>query len=176
MRSARSPRGTASSSSRTRYPETSRSACGSPRTASSGDEIALARPGKANNSPFAIAATATPDGFSIFFQEVQNNDPNAAHTYMVELDGTGKPGKAKEVQMPWALADVVWNGSGYQLALFYAGDGDGVAASDGRPSKDGTPQQHPDWASEPGASPTFISSQTATRSSRSIAAARGDRI
>ena len=44
------------------------------------DPIAFARPGKADNSPFAIAATATPDGFAIFYQEVQNNDPTAAHT------------------------------------------------------------------------------------------------
>ena len=54
------------------------------------DPIAFARPGKADNSPFAIAATATPDGFTIFYQEVQNNDPTAAHTYMLELDGEGK--------------------------------------------------------------------------------------
>ena len=115
-----------------------------------GEEIALARPGKANNSPFAIAATETPDGFSIFFQEVQNNDPTAAHTYLLELDGAGKPGTPKEVPVPWALADAVWNGSGYHLALIYAGGGDGIRLSMVAATKEGQPQGHPDWASAPG--------------------------
>jgi hypothetical protein len=114
------------------------------------EPIAFARPGKADNSPFAIAATATPDGFAIFYQEVQNNDPTAAHTYMLELDGEGKAGTPKEIQVPWALADVVWNGGGYHLALIYAGGGDGMRLSMVTATKDGQPQGHPDWASAPG--------------------------
>jgi hypothetical protein len=115
-----------------------------------GEPLSFARPGKAANSPFAIAATATPDGFAIFYQEVQNNDPTAAHTYMLELDGDGKPGTPKEIQVPWALADVVWNGNGYHLALIYAGGGDGMRLSMVSASKEGQPQGHPDWASAPG--------------------------
>jgi hypothetical protein len=114
------------------------------------DPIAFARPGKADNSPFAIAATATPDGFAIFYQEVQNNDPTAAHTYLLELDAAGKPGTPKEIPVPWALADVVWNGDGYHLALIYAGGGDGMRLSMVAATKEGQPQGHPDWASAAG--------------------------
>ena len=52
--------------------------------------------------------------------------------------------------MPWALADVVWNGGGYHLALIYAGGGDGMRLSMVTATKDGQPQGHPDWASAPG--------------------------
>jgi hypothetical protein len=115
------------------------------------EPVAFARPAKVDSSPFAIAATETPDGFAIFFQEVQNNDPTAAHTYMLQLDATGKAqGAPKEVPVPWALADVVWNGSGYHLALIYAGGGDGMRLSMVAATKDGQPQGHPDWASAPG--------------------------
>jgi hypothetical protein len=48
--------------------------------------IALSRPDKRDNYPFALAATATADGFTVFFQEVESDNPNEAHTYMVELD------------------------------------------------------------------------------------------
>ena len=115
------------------------------------DPLAFARPGKADNSPFAIAATATPDGFAIFYQEVQNNDPTAAHTYLLELDGTGKAsGAPREVSVPWALADAIWNGSGYHLALIYAGGGDGMRLAMVSTNKQGQPQGHPDWSSAPG--------------------------
>jgi hypothetical protein len=115
------------------------------------DPLAFARPAKADNSPFSIAATATPDGFAIFYQEVQNNDPTAAHTYLLELDGEGKAsGAPREVQVPWALADAIWDGSGYHLALIYAGGGDGMRLAMVSTTKDGQPQGHPDWSSAPG--------------------------
>ncbi|HSN27926.1 MAG TPA: hypothetical protein VLT45_16670 [Kofleriaceae bacterium] len=115
------------------------------------DPLAFARPAKADNSPFAIAATATPDGFAIFYQEVQNNDPTAAHTYMLELDGEGKAsGAPREIQVPWALADAIWDGSGYHLALIYAGGGDGMRLAMVSTTKEGQPQGHPDWSSAPG--------------------------
>lgn len=114
------------------------------------EPIAFARPGKADNSPFAVAATATPDGFAIFYQEVQNDDATAAHTYLLELDGAGKPGTPREIPVPWALADVVWNGDGFHLALIYAGGGDGMRLSMVATTKDGQPRGHPDWASAAG--------------------------
>jgi hypothetical protein len=111
----------------------------------------VARPGKRHDFPFAVAATATPDGFTIFFQEVQGDDPSAAHTYMVKLDEAGKvAGAAVEVAVPWSLGAAVWDGSGYHLALFYGGDQRGVRLSMVSLSAAGQPQQHPDWASAPG--------------------------
>jgi hypothetical protein len=113
--------------------------------------LALARPGKHDNYPFAIAAAATPDGFTVFFQEVETANPNEAHTYMVELDKTGAvTEEAKEIQVPWWLAAAAWNGNGYHLALFYAGEGNGTRLSMVSLTKDGAPEQHPDWASQPG--------------------------
>jgi hypothetical protein len=115
------------------------------------DALTFARPGKRKDVPFAIAATATPDGFAIFYQEVQTDDPTAAHTYLLELDGQGEVAQApKEIAVPWALADAIWDGDGYHLALIYAGGGDGMRLSMVHTTKDGAPQGHPDWASAPG--------------------------
>jgi hypothetical protein len=115
------------------------------------DPLAFARPGKRKDVPFAIAATATPDGFAIFYQEVQTDDPTAAHTYLCLLDGQGEVAQPpKEISVPWALADAIWDGDGYHLALIYAGGGDGMRLSMVHATKDGVPQGHPDWASAPG--------------------------
>lgn len=115
------------------------------------DPLALARPGTRHEVPFAVAATATPDGFAIFFQDVQTDDPTAAHTYLVELDAHGEVAQpAREIAVPWALADAAWDGDGYHLALIYAGGGDGMRLSMVHVTKDGAPQGHPDWASAPG--------------------------
>ena len=114
-------------------------------------EKAIARPNKRKDLPFAIAGTATPDGFAIFFQEVQTDDPSAAHTYLLELDENGEPkGPAKEVPVPWSLAAVAYNGSGYHLALIYPGDYGGMRLSMVSATAEGNPQGHPDWASAPG--------------------------
>jgi hypothetical protein len=113
--------------------------------------IALARPSKRADYPFAVVATPTPDGFTVFFQEVETNNPNEAHTYMVELDKTGAvTAEAREVAVPWALAAAAWNGKGYHLGLFYTGGGDGVRLSMVSLTAQGQPEQHPDWASQPG--------------------------
>ncbi len=115
------------------------------------DPLTFARPGKRTDVPFAIAATATPDGFAIFYQEVQTNDPTAAHTYMLSLNGEGEAsGAPTEIAVPWALADAVWDGNGYHLALIYAGGGDGMRLSMVHLTPQGQPQGHPDWASKPG--------------------------
>ena len=58
--------------------------------------------------------------------------------------------EAREVQIPWALAAAAWNGGGYHLGLFYTGDANGIRLSMVSTTKDGAPQQHPDWASQPG--------------------------
>lgn len=112
---------------------------------------AIARPNSRKDLPFAVAGTPTPTGFAIFFQEVQTDDPSAAHTYLVELDADGAPtGPAKEVAVPWSLAAAAYNGNGYHLALIYPGDNGGMRLSMVSLSAEGQPQQHPDWASAGG--------------------------
>ena len=112
---------------------------------------AIARPNNRKDLPFAVAGTVTPTGFAIFFQEVQTDDPSAAHTYLVELDADGAPnGPAKEVGVPWSLAAAAYNGKGYHLALIYPGDNGGMRLSMVSLSEAGQPQQHPDWASAAG--------------------------
>jgi hypothetical protein len=111
----------------------------------------IARPAKQSNFPFAVVATRTPEGFTIFFQEVETGNANEAHTFMVDLDRDGKAGEAKEVQIPWALADAIWNGTGYHLALFYTGEQRGARLSMVSASAAGVPQGHPDWATQPSA-------------------------
>jgi hypothetical protein len=116
-----------------------------------GQTARVARPAKRHDAPFAVAATPTPDGFAVFFQEVQTDDPSAAHTYLVLLDKTGKPtGAASEIPVPWSLGAAAWNGTGYHLALFYPGDTHGMRLSMVSLSAAGQPQQHPDWASAAG--------------------------
>ncbi len=113
-----------------------------------GEPIEIERPGERTDDPFAVVGTATEDGFAIFFQEVERQDPSAAHTYLAILDADGKPkGAASEVQVPWALAAAIDNGPGYHLALIYPGDGMRISMVSLDAS--GTPQQHPDWASPP---------------------------
>jgi hypothetical protein len=116
-----------------------------------GKPVALSRPNKREDYPFAVVATPTPDGFTVFFQEVETNNPNEAHTYMVTLDKTGAVDEEpREVQIPWALAAAAWNGNGYHLGLLYSGGGAGTTLSMVSTTADGSPQQHPDWATQPG--------------------------
>ena len=115
------------------------------------EEVRIARPSSRHDLPFSVAATATPRGFTVFFQEVQEDDPSAAHTYMVQLDAEGSvEGMAREVAIPWSLADAIWNGAGYHLALIYPGNGQGMRLSMVSTTPEGSPQQHPDWASAAG--------------------------
>jgi len=116
-----------------------------------GKETKLNRPGKRYDLPFAMAMTSTPTGFTVFFQEIEPQNTNEAHTYMAKLDKAGKPdGELKEVQVPWWIGDAAWNGKGYQMALYYAGEQQGARLSMVSLTADGTPEQHPDWASQPG--------------------------
>jgi hypothetical protein len=111
----------------------------------------LARPAKQSNFPFAIAATRTPEGFTVFFQEVETGNPNEAHTFMLDVGKDGAAGEVKEVPVPWALGDAVWNGKGYHLALMYTGEMRGARLSMVSLTAAGQPEQHPDWATQPGA-------------------------
>jgi len=111
----------------------------------------LARPAKRYDLPFSIAMTPTPDGFTVFFQEIEAQNTNEAHTYMVTLDkGGAVTGELREVAIPWWLADAVWDGKGYHLALFYSGEALGMRLSMVSADDKGQPREHPDWASPPG--------------------------
>lgn len=119
-----------------------------------GDDFTIKRPTKRGDVPYAVVMASTPTGFMVLFQDIEATNTNEAHTYLVELDKAGKPtadatNAPREVAIPWALGDAAWNGAGYHLALFYAG-GDGVRLSMVSMTKDGTPQQHPDWSSKAG--------------------------
>ena len=116
-----------------------------------GDVRRIARPGGNAGVPFAVAATPVPDGFVVFFQEVEMNDPSAAHTYLLHLDRLGIPrGPAREVRVPWSLAAAVWNGDGFHLALIYPGAREGMRLSMVSLTAEGVPEQHPDWSSRAG--------------------------
>lgn len=116
-----------------------------------GDPTGIARPGSRRDYPFAVVATAVPDGFAVFFQEVETADPTAAHTYLLRTDAQGAPrGPATEVRVPWSLASASWNGQGFHLALIYPGDASGMRLSMVSLTESGTPQQHPDWSSQAG--------------------------
>jgi len=117
-----------------------------------GDKVTkLTRPAKRYDLPFAMAMASTPSGFTVFFQEIEPANTNEAHTYMVKLDKAGKPdGEPKEIAVPWWLGDAAWNGKGYHLALYYAGEQQGARLSMVSITEAGSPEQHPDWASAPG--------------------------
>jgi hypothetical protein len=116
-----------------------------------GKETQIKRPGKRYDLPFAMALASTPKGFTVFFQEIEAQNTNEAHTYMVKLDKDGKvDGELKEIQVPWWIGDAAWNGKGYHLALYYAGDMQGARLSMVSLTEAGVPEQHPDWASSPG--------------------------
>ena len=115
-----------------------------------GDAIDVRR-ASGRHLPFAVAVATVPDGFAVFFQEVEERDPTAAHTYLVRLAPDGSPrGEAREAPIPWSLAAAAWNGHGFHLGLVFPGYGDGMRLSMVSVTADGTPEQHPDWASAAG--------------------------
>jgi hypothetical protein len=116
-------------------------------------ERSLSRPGaRVGDVPFALAIAPMPgQGFAVFFEEVQADDPTATRTYLFQLDLDGAPRDAgRELSIPWPIAAAAWNGHGYHLALIYPGSGSGMRLSMVSLGVDGTNQQHPDWSSAAG--------------------------
>ncbi|MCA9533807.1 MAG: hypothetical protein KC593_09015 [Myxococcales bacterium] len=110
----------------------------------------ITRPSAPPGTPFGVAATATPDGFTVFFQELDASDQSLARTFMAQLAPDGSPrGPSVEVPVPWGVSAATWNGAGYHLALNYP-SGEGVRLSMVSVDPSGRPQQHPDWASAAG--------------------------
>jgi len=119
--------------------------------ASLGEVVRVERLNTRRDVPFSVVATATADGFAIFYQEIQADDPSAAHTYLVRVGADGAAlGAAREVAVPWSLAAAIDNGHGFHLALIYPGDANGMRLSMVALDTNGRPQQHPDWSSRPG--------------------------
>lgn len=116
-----------------------------------GEPITFAHPGATPSAPLGVAACATPEGFTVFFQETELADPSAAHTFLANLraDGT-RSGSVTEVPIPWAVGAALYNGRGFHLALFYPGDARGVRLSMVSVTREGRPEQHPDWSSAAG--------------------------
>ncbi len=112
----------------------------------------LARPGaRSGDYPFAVAIAPLPDGFAVFFEEVQSDDPSAARTYLFHVDRDGAPtDTGSEIPVPWPVAAAVWNGHGFHLALLFPGGGGGMRLSMVSLTDAGQPQQHPDWSSAAG--------------------------
>jgi hypothetical protein len=112
--------------------------------------LSLKRPNDRADYPFAVAIAPTSTGFAIFFQEIESDNPNEAHTYLVELDDKGAlAGEPREVAIPWALAAAAWNGNGFHLALLYSGEMRGARLSMVSTDAKAAPQGHPDWSSKP---------------------------
>jgi len=115
------------------------------------DVVRVDRPTSRRDLPFSVVATATEQGFAIFYQEIQEDDPSAAHTYLLRVGADGAVvGPATEVAVPWSLAAAVDNGHGFHLALIYPGDARGMRLSMVSLDANGRPQQHPDWSSRAG--------------------------
>lgn len=117
-----------------------------------GEPRELARPGaRTGDYPFAVAIAPLPEGFAVFFEEVQSDDPSAARTYLFRFDREGVPLDAgHEIPVPWPVAAAAWNGHGFHLALTYPGGGGGMRLSMVTLTAEGQPQQHPDWSSAAG--------------------------
>lgn len=113
-----------------------------------------ARMGDRRFAPSAVVAAATPEGFTVLWQ-AQSFGPTGrggARTMMGTLRTDGQwRSRPREVPVPWAIADAVWNGAGYHLALYF----DGAQPNQTRLcmvtlSEAGQPEQHPWWESRPG--------------------------
>jgi len=103
--------------------------------------------------PWSAIVGPAERGFVVLWQEVMNGNPQAdVASYMGTLDLDGNwINRPSQVQIPWALAAIAWNGHGYHLALYYStGQPDGTTLAMVTLSAVGQPLEHPWWASAPG--------------------------
>jgi len=103
--------------------------------------------------PAYAFACADPDGFAVIWQEASPSHPNDPRTWMGRLSETGQwLSPPHIVQVPWGFGAIAWNGSGYHLALYYDGSGAGQSRLTlVTLSREGQPEQHPWWLTEPDA-------------------------
>jgi hypothetical protein len=110
------------------------------------------RPRTEGFAPVSVIACPDPGGFTFLWQEQDRGAARDARTYLGRVSSAGawitRPVVA---QIPWAIAAIAHNGRGYQLALFFDGQGPGeTRLSMVSLTAEGVPEQHPDWASGPG--------------------------
>lgn len=109
-------------------------------------------PGGSAVTPSAVVATSDDRGFTVLWQGIVAAQFRAARTAMMRIGRDGEwIERPRQVEVPWALADVAWNGRGYHVALYF----DGQSPNETRLcmvtlSAAGVPEQHPWWASRPG--------------------------
>lgn len=138
---------------------------------------ALRRVAGEDRSPVGAAIAATPDGFSVFWQEASTSNPRALfETYLARFDRDGRPvGETTLVNAAWPIADVAWMPSRDQYYfLLYYGGGDprgtrlcGVHVDPDRLAN----VEHPWWASVPG---MIDEARLIVRGDRAIALYRDD--
>lgn len=108
--------------------------------------------GDAQWAPTSVVACEDPDGFTVLWQEENGGNRFAARAFLARVSPEGRvTRRAWEAPIGWALGAMAWNGAGYHLALFF----DQGAIGQTRLSmvsitREGTPEQHPDWASAMG--------------------------
>lgn len=117
------------------------------------ETIELPRPAGADWAPTNATICATPDGFTVLWQEEPAGPTQArrARSFMTRIDGGGRVLEPpREVPIPWGFGAIAWNGNGYHLALFYDGQQPGqTRLSLVTLSPHGAPEQHPWWISDP---------------------------
>ena len=117
--------------------------------------IALTRSAGADWAPTNATLCATPDGFTVLWQEESTTGSteggHRARSFMTRITREGRVLEPPhEVPIPWGFGAMAWNGSGYHLALFY----DAQEAGQTRLNlvtltAQGAPEQHPWWISDP---------------------------
>jgi len=110
-----------------------------------------------DRSPVGAAIAATPDGFSVFWQEASTSNPQSLYeTYLARFDHDGRPvGETTRVNAAWPIADVAWMPSRnqYYFLLYYGGRdprGTRLCGVHIDPTRLAN-VEHPWWASTPGA-------------------------
>ncbi|MCC7538641.1 MAG: hypothetical protein IT379_20620 [Deltaproteobacteria bacterium] len=115
--------------------------------------IELARPGGTGWAPTNATLCATPEGFTVLWQEEATTPTQGrrARSFMTRISREGRViEQPHEVPIPWGFGAIAWNGSGYHLALFYDGDSAGQTRLNlVTLTQHGAPEQHPWWISDP---------------------------
>ena len=107
------------------------------------------RQGGTQFQPDTIVTCSEPGGFAVLWQELSATDGRDARSYLGHVSTAGQWTAAPRiVNVPWALGAMAWNGNGYSLALYYSQTSPEQTRICGVTlSREGTPEQHPWWAS-----------------------------
>lgn len=114
--------------------------------------IALGSADRRPRFPAEAVVTSTPRGFAVMVQHQERDTSADVVTTLTVLGDDGTEVEATHVvAVPWALADLVWSGEGYHLAVLWGGFSEATAGTARinlvRLDAAGTPREHPWWAS-----------------------------